>query len=151
MTMRRLFAFGVLTIGLVGVALVGRGALDRLSVPPWSYAQGDDTSAQVGGGTRVGQSFAIPFTSLHRIEIRAAGIPTTDRAPYTFHLSPASSANSDPHVAWFDVLAPLTEGRVDLFGTRGLYIVTAMVCFIGLSYLLVFVARRMPDDLKGVA
>jgi hypothetical protein len=94
---RRLFVLGVTLVWLGALALIGKAAVDRLSVQPWGNGLGDRLSPEVVGATEVGQRFTAPLPGLYRIDVMVESATGAVSRPLLFHLRTDPAAATDLH------------------------------------------------------
>lgn len=104
LTRRHLFILGCTVLWLMGLALIVKGSLDQVSVPPWGNPRGDHLLTTTGAGGQVGQRFTAPLPGLYRIQVGLGDAMAGDIEPIAFHLK------KDPADAKELWSADLTEG-----------------------------------------
>jgi hypothetical protein len=87
-TKRLGFVLALTVAWLILLALVIKGSLDRLSVPPWGNPRGEHLVTEIAGTAQVGQLFTAPYPGLYRIDLALEPATVPDSHQVAFQVKP---------------------------------------------------------------
>jgi hypothetical protein len=107
---RRLFLAGTLIVWLAVLALIGRTAVNSLSIPSWGNAVRGGPPPEVTRDTQVGQRFTAPLPGLYRIELELMEATASTSRQVVFHLKDSPDADEDLWTTYLDS-AEIQKGK----------------------------------------
>jgi hypothetical protein len=102
MTKRQLFLAGTLIVWLAVLVVVGRTAVNSLSVPSWGNPVRGGQPPEVTRDAHVGQQFTAPLPGLYRIEVELIEATASGSRQISFHLKASPDGNEDLWTAYLD-------------------------------------------------
>jgi hypothetical protein len=95
MTKNRIFLAGTLIVWLIVLVIIGRAAVNSLSVPSWGNPVRGGQPPEVTEGSEVGQMFTAPLPGLYRIEVDLIKASASSPRKIAFHLKDNPGASED--------------------------------------------------------